>query len=324
MTKAQNGKLKLKKTGGLFGFIFKDKTAAIICASPFIIGFILFMIVPMVLSLYYSFTDFNLMRSDQVTWVGFDNYARALFKNIDPQTGYNLSNSDVFWKSVGQTFTYTILAVPLRLVVALLVAMMLLKTNKLNGFLRSAYYLPSMLGGSVAVAILWRMMFGPSGVINKLIRFIVPGMNYNWLGNEASGVFVLILLAVWQFGSSMLIFLASLKQIPEQLYEAASIDGAKKGRQFFKVTLPLITPTIFFNLVMQMINGLLVFTQAYVVFGQNDPNINPIMLEIYRRAIGYFQAGRGSAMAWILILFVALFTGLLFLTKRFWVYEGGL
>jgi len=221
------GKRELK--GSVFDFLNRDNVAGLVCAMPFIIGFTAFFIVPMGMSLYYSFTNFNLIR--QPRWVGFSNYA-------------NLWSSADFWESIRITFYYTLTSVPLRLFFALMVALMLLKTGKLTGVLRAAYYLPSMLGGSIAVAILWRMMFRADGTINSIISFFSPGFDFPWIFETSTAMWVLVLLAVWQFGSSMLIFLASLKQIPEQLYEAASIDGAGIFRRFFKVTLPLLTPTI--------------------------------------------------------------------------------
>ena len=303
---------KLKKQGGVCDFLNKDNVAGLVCAMPFIIGFIAFFIVPMGMSLYYSFTNFNLIRTPR--WVGFSNYA-GLWGSAD------------FWQSIRITFYYTLTSVPLRLFFALMVALILLKTNKLTGVLRAVYYLPSMLGGSIAVAILWRMMFRADGTINSVISFFSPGFDFPWISDTRTAIWVLVMLAVWQFGSSMLIFLASLKQIPEQLYESASIDGAGSFRRFFMITLPLITPTIFFNVIMQTINGLLMFTQVFVIFGNRG---NPMgatrvyALEMYRQAFLFERAGMASAMAWYMLIIIAALTAILFLTKRFWVYEGGL
>jgi multiple sugar transport system permease protein len=183
-----------------------------------------------------------------------------------------------------------------------------------------------MLGGSIAVAYLWRMIFRPDGVVNSFISLFAPGFDHHWINEPASATFVLVLLAVWQFGSAMLIFLASLKQIPEQLYEAADIDGANRVRKFFKVTLPLLTPTIFFNLVLQTINGLLVFTQVFIIFGQRGfplGSTRVYALQMFRHVFEFREAGIASAMAWYMLVFIAIFTGVLFLTKRFWVYDEG-
>ena len=156
-------------------------------------------------------------------------------------------------------------SVPLRLVFALIVALILVRPTKAVGFYRAAYYLPSIIGGSVAISVLWRRMFAVDGVVNSLLGLIGIPSNLPWLSNTRTAIWTLIILAVWQFGSSMLIFLASLKQIPASLYEAAEIDGASGWRTFFNVTLPLLTPTIFFNLVMQTINGFLAFTQSLII-----------------------------------------------------------
>ena len=146
----------------------------------------------------------------------------------------------------------------------------------------------------------------------------------SWLGDKNTAIWTLILLAVWQFGSSMLIFLSSLKQIPSSLYEAASIDGAGKFRQFFKITLPLLTPTIFFNLVMQMINGFLAFTQSLIIT-QGKPMDTTLFYAVYmyQQSFQFNNAGYGAAMAWVMLLIIGLFTLLLFKTKKFWVYDAG-
>jgi multiple sugar transport system permease protein len=225
------------------------------------------------------------------------------------------------------TFHYTFVAVPLRLIFALMVAMMLLKGSKLTGILRAAYYLPSMIGGSVAAAILWRMTFRADGPLNGFIQIFFPEFSLAWAGDVRTAIYVLILLAVWQFGSAMLIFLASLKQVPDYLYEAADIDGAGRAHKFSKITLPLLTPTIFFNLVMQTISGLLVFAQVFVIFtqrGEPQGSTRVVALQMYRMAFEFQRAGDASAYAWGALIIISLITGILFATKRFWVYDGGL
>lgn len=228
----------------------KESTAGVIFTLPFIMGFLLFMVVPMAISLYYSFCDYNILSPPQFT--GLKNYMEVL-------------KDETFFKAIGVTFYYALVSVPLRLIFALLVAMILLKSTKATGLYRAAYYLPSIIGGSVAVSILWKRMFAIDGVVNSLLSLFGIHSEISWLGNAKTAIWVLIVLAVWQFGSSMLIFLSSLKQIPTTLYEAARVDGAGKFTQFKDITLPLLTPTIFFNLVMQMINGFLAFTQSYII-----------------------------------------------------------
>ena len=287
-----------------------ETKAGLAFTSPFIIGFLLFMIVPMMISLYYSLCDYNILSAP--VFVGLKNYIKMF-------------SDEVFFKTIGVTFFYALISVPLRLAFALLVAMLLLNSSRLTAFYRAAYYLPSIIGGSVAVSILWKRMFAIDGVINKVLAVFGMKDPVSWLGDKNTAIWTLILLAVWQFGSSMLMFLSSLKQIPPSLYEAASIDGAGKFRQFFKITLPLLTPTIFFNLVMQMINGFLAFTQCYIIT-QGKPMNSTLFYTVYmyQQSFEYYNTGYGAALAWVMLLIVGLITAVLFATKRFWVYEEGL
>lgn len=298
-----------KKTLGQW--LNQEHVAGVVCTSPFIIGFFLFMVVPMILSLYYSLCNYNILSPPQFT--GLANYIKAFTQ--DPK----------FVKSICVTFFFALVSVPLRLIFALLVAMILVRKSKLSAFYRAVYYLPSIIGGSVAVAILWKRMFAMDGVINSILRNIGIQTSISWLGNTSTAIWTLIILAVWQFGSSMLIFLASLKQIPSTLYEAAEVDGAKKGSQFWRITLPLLTPTIFFNLVMQMINGFLAFTQCYIIT-QGKPMDSTLFYTVYmyQQSFEFYNTGYGAALAWIMLAIISVVTGVLFATKKLWVYEGGL
>lgn len=304
-----NTKHTRKKTLGQW--MNQEHVAGIICTLPFTIGFLLFMIIPMLLSLYYSLCKYNALSDPE--FIGLANYVKIF--TDDPR----------FWKSLGVTFFFAFVSVPLRLIFALAVAMILVRKSKMSAIYRAVYYLPSIIGGSVAVAILWKRMFAMDGVVNKLLSAIGFETNFSWLGNTKSAIWTLIILAVWQFGSSMLIFLASLKQIPSTLYEAANVDGATKWSQFWKITMPLLTPTIFFNLVMQMINGFLAFTQCYIIT-QGKPMDSTLFYTVYmyEQSFEYHHTGYGAALAWVMLVLIGIVTWVLFVTKKRWVYEGGL
>ena len=295
----------IKKTGNssnIKEWLGKESTAGYVFAMPFIIGVLFFILVPMFSSIYYAFCSYNIVKTER--WVGLDNFL-SMFRDAD------------FYNSLWVTLKFAIISVPLKLAFALIVALILLRGTKLTPFYRAAYYLPSVLGSSVAVAILWKRMFGVDGLINKIF-----GLNIAWLGQTSTAIWVIIILSVWQFGSSMLIFLAAMKQIPSSLYEAARVDGANSVRSFFKITLPLLTPTIFFNLVMQSINGFTVFAQGQIITNGKPMNSTLFyVLYMYQQSFEFNKAGYASAMGWLLISIMLFFTGILFLTKRYWVYE---
>ncbi len=294
--------------GRIVEFINRENIVGLICVMPFLIGFLLFTIVPMAMSLYYSFCDYDILTPP--TFVGFKNYIEMF--TADP----------TYIKSLQVTFFYTVVAVPLRLLFALIVAMLLVKSTKVTGVYRALYYLPSIIGGSVAVSILWKRIFATDGVFNSMLGVFGIDSSFAWLGNTSTAIWVIIILAVWQFGSSMLIFLSALKQIPGSYYEAGKVDGATNIGCFFKITLPLLTPTIFFNLVMQMIQGFLAFTQCFIIT-QGKPMNSTLFYTVYmyQQSFEYRNMGYGSAMAWVMLIIVSVFTLLLFKTKKFWVYE---
>jgi multiple sugar transport system permease protein len=291
---------KLRDNENLVGYVF---------TAPFILGFLIFTLFPIVSSLYYSFTDYNLLESP--SWIGFDNY-QTMFTEDEKIT-----------KSIQVTLTYVAASVPLRLIFALIVAMMLNKAARGIGAYRSAYYLPSLIGGSVAVSIMWQQIFGDKGLVNSLLGVIGIESSTSWIGNPGTALWTLILLSVWQFGSSMLIFLAGLKNIPASLYEAASVDGANSVHRFFKITLPLLSPIILFNLIMQTISAFMTFTPAYIISrGEGGPLDNTLLYSLYlfRRAFSFFEMGYASAMAWVMLIIVGLITLVIFKTSTLWVH----
>lgn len=286
------------------GFWQRNKVAYLFL-TPWFLGLFVLSLIPMLVSLYLSFTNYNLI--NEPTWTGFANYAQMF------------TDDARYMKSLQVTFTYVFLGVPLQLIFALTLALLLNRGVKGLGFFRAIYYVPSLMGGSVAIALLWRQLFGSDGVINDI--FGTEGVS--WITNPETSLYTLIILMVWQFGSPMVIFLAGLKQIPAELYEAASIDGAGNLGKFFKITLPMLTPIILFNMVMQIISAFQAFTPAYIVGGGKGGVLDSTLfytLYLYIHAFQQFNMGYASAMAWILLLIVATFTALIFLTSKKWVH----
>jgi len=275
---------------------------------PWLIGFLGLTIGPMVTSLYLSFTDFDLLTSPD--WVGANNYIRMF------------SNDPKFWTSMRVTMFFVVFSVPLKLAFALAVAMLLNRGIKGLPLYRALFYLPSLLGASVAIAILWRQIFAGDGLINKLLA-MVGIVGPSWISNPNYSLWTLIVLSIWQFGSPMIIFLAGLRQIPTDMYEAASLDGASKWRQFVKITLPLLTPVVFFNAIIQTIEAFKSFTPAFIISGGTGNPINSTLfytLYLYQEAFGFFRMGYASALAWVLLALVGLFTAFSFLTSKYWVH----
>nr|WP_236638549.1 sugar ABC transporter permease [Mangrovicoccus ximenensis] len=276
--------------------------------SPWLIGFFCLTIGPALGSLYLSFTDYDLLSSPR--FVGVANYVRMA--TADPNFG----------AAMKVTFLYVALSVPLKLAFALGVAMMLNRGLRGLPIYRAIFYLPSLLGASVAIAVLWRQLFAADGLVNDLLwTFGIEGPS--WISNPNYSLYTLVILSVWQFGSPMIIFLAGLRQIPHDMYEAASMDGASKRRQFFRITLPLLTPVIFFNLVIQTIDAFKAFTPAFIVSGGTGGPVNSTLfytLYLYQEAFGYFRMGYASALAWVLVAIIAAFTALSFLSTKYWVH----
>lgn len=262
------------------------------------------------MSFYYSFTEFNLFGA--VEFIGFENFIHMFTRNRD------------FFNSLKVTLIYTLISVPLKITFALFIAMVLnMKVKGINTF-RTIYYLPSILGGSVAVSILWKFLFVKDGLINALLKVVGIGP-VEWLGSPDYALYTISLLTVWQFGSSMVLFLAGLKNVPKSLYEAARVDGAGRVRTFIKVTIPLITPIILFNMIMQTINALQEFTAAFVITNGGPVKSTYLYgMMLYREAFEHLNMGYASALSWVLFIFIVILTAIIFKSSSYWThYEDG-
>jgi multiple sugar transport system permease protein len=287
---------------------WRRNAAGYLFLLPWLAGFFGLTLGPTLASLYLSFTSFDLLTPPR--WIGLENYVYMF--TLDPR----------FWQALDVTFTYVLWSVPLKLVVALGLAMVLDKGIRGVGFYRALFYLPSLLGASVAVAVLWRLLFAREGIANQLLA-LVGYQGEAWLHHPDYALYTLVILAVWQFGSPMVIFLAGLRQIPTDLYEAAAMDGASKTRQFLKITLPLLAPVVFFNLVLQTIEAFKAFTQAFIVSGGTGGPIDATLfytLYLYQEAFANFRMGYAATLAWVLLVIIGIFTALAFLTSKYWVY----
>lgn len=289
----------------------KSSLLAFAFLAPWLLGLFALTLGPMLYSLYLSFTDYNLL-APVANWIGFDNYIRIF--TADPRAT----------ESMIVTTIYVVVAVPAILVVSMLVALLL---NSKIGFLtgyRALFYLPSLLGASVAVAALWRVVWGDEGIVNEVLLFF--GIDHaSWVGSPDTALFTIIVLAVWTFGSTMIIFLAGLKQVPHELYEAAQVDGASRVRRFFSITVPMLTPIIFFNTLMVTINAFQAFTPAYVISGGTGGPADSTLfytLYLYQQGFAQLNMGYASALAWVLVAALAIFTGLFFWSSKFWVHYG--
>ncbi|WP_416388426.1 carbohydrate ABC transporter permease [Holtiella tumoricola] len=275
--------------------------------TPWVLGFLIFKLYPMVSSLILSFSDYHLFQGIS-SW-GLDNY-KQIFTDED------------ICKSLIVTFKYAFFTVPLKLMMALFIAYILnFKLKFVNAF-RTAYYIPSILGGSIAISVLWKSLFRDDGLINAMLA-VIGVQGPNWLSDPKWAMFVITLLRIWQFGSAMVIFLAALKGIPEDLYEAGTIDGASKWKQFTSITIPMITPVIFYNLITQLVQAFQEFNGPFVIT-QGGPlgSTTLVSLLIYNRAFKTYEMGMASAMAWVLFICVMVLSGVAFFSQKYWVYYG--
>lgn len=275
---------------------------------PWLIGILVFSLYPFVISFYYSLCDYNPLK--EPIFIGLANYIRLFTKDSD------------FPKSLNATLLYVVYTVPLKLIMSLFVAMLLNKARKGIGILRTIYYLPSLFGGSIAVAILWRIMFADHGMINSWLK-IFGIATVSFLGDPSNALPTLSTLEIWQFGSSMVMFLAALKQVPASLYEAARIDGANATERFFNITIPSISPIIFFCIIMQTINAIQQFTSAFVITNGGPLKSTYMLgLKLYNDGFKLWQMGYASATSWVIFAIVTVFTLVLFASSKYWVFYG--
>ncbi|MFI0815635.1 carbohydrate ABC transporter permease [Streptomyces sp. NPDC021098] len=288
----------------------RETLAGYLFLTPWCVGILVLTLGPMLVSLYLAFTDYNLF--DPPRWVGFKNF-REMF------------GDDRWWTSVEVTLKYVLIGTPLKLLAALGVALLLVKPRKGQGFYRSAFYAPSLIGASVSIGIVWRAIFNDEAIVDKsmsLFGWDVGG----WIGDPDWALPTLITLTVWQFGAPMVIFLAGLKQVPRELYEAAEMDGAGAWRRFRSITLPMISPVLFFNLLLELIHSFQVFTSAVVLAGSGTNTGGPgdsLLVYgwyLYEQGFRNLRMGYAAAMAWMLMLGIGLVTAVLFKTQRGWVH----
>ena len=284
----------------------KREYQAYLYILPWILGFAILQLYPFVSSFIYSFTDYTV--GAKATFQGLANYKKLFTQDKE------------FWNSLKVTILFALYTVPGKLIMALAVAMFLNRDSKGINLIRTLYYIPSLFGGSVAVALLWRLMFLDNGVINAILSALhLPVIQ--WLGDTRYALRTICMLEIWQFGSSMVMFLAALKQVPRSLYEAAEIDGAGKVTRFFHITLPQISPIIFFNLINQTIQALQNFTSAQVITEGGPLKSTYVLgLKLYKEGFSYFKMGYASAISWVVFAAIMIFTLAIFASSKLWVH----
>jgi multiple sugar transport system permease protein len=277
--------------------------------APWLIGLLGITLGPMIYSLYTAFTNYNLLTAPK--WVGFQNFQLLL---QDPQ----------FIQSVKVTVTFTLISVPLVLLSSLGLALLLNTGIRGLSIYRTLFYLPSLLGSSAAIAILWITVFSQPGLFSDVMSFF--GIHTGSLiGNPRTALYTIVVLNVWAFGATMIIFLAALRNVPREYYESAAIDGAGRWQRFRRVTLPLITPALFFNLILGTVMASQTFTSAYIIGGPAGGPAGSLLfytVYIYEEGFANFKMGYASAMAWLMLIALGLFTACCFATARFWVHYG--
>lgn len=289
-----------------------DNKCGYLFISPWLFGFVVFTIYPILSSLYYSFTKYDLLSSPK--WIGFQNFI-------------SIMSDERFYQSMKVTFLFVFIHVPIKLAFALLIAMLFNVKRRGIGVYRTVFYFPSIIGGSIAASVMWRQLFGAEGAFNAiLLAFGIDSGTKSWIGSPDTSLLMIIILAIWQFGSPMLIFLAGIKQIPDSYYEAAEIDGANGIQSFFKITIPCLSPVIFFNFLMQTISGFMSFTQAFIISGGTGGPLDSTLfysLYIYIKAFKYYEMGYACALAWVMLILIAILTKIIFKSSdKFVFYEN--
>lgn len=274
-----------------------NKFTGLFLITPFIIGSILFIIYPFVCSFATGLTEYDSIHSPE--FIGFDNYKKML-------------TDESFLKAVGVTFKYTAIFVPLKIIVSLLTAVLLSMNIKGMGVYRTVFYIPSILGSNLAVAIMWQYLFTKNGLANQFLEMLgIPSVS--WYGDEKYAIFIIILLRLWEFGSTMIIFMTALKNIPKEYYEASRVDGCGSIRAFFSITLPLIKNTIFINVILQTISALQEFNAPYMITSGNPmKSTYTIGMLIYDEMFSYHNAGYANAVSWILFVLTAVIIFIMF------------
>ena len=290
----------------------RNLAVGLLFASPWIVGFAVFTLYPLIMSIYYSFTSFNVVQSP--VWVGLNNYHELFFE--DP----------VFWKSLYNTLYFTVFSVPLCLAAGLGIAMLLNQKIPGQSVFRTLFFLPSIVP-IVASSVLWLWVLNPeSGLVNSLLMQYFGIQGPGWIASPEWSKPSLILMSVWGIGGAMVIFLAGLADVPASLYEVAELDGAGAWAKFRHVTLPMLTPTILFNLVMGLISSFQYFTQVYVMTGGKGSPVDTTMfyaLYLYRNSFYYLRMGYASAMAWMLFVVILAATVGVLVSSRKWVFYHG-
>lgn len=286
--------------------MIKKKYIGLLYLTPWMIGILFFVVYPFAMSLFYSFTDYSMLTEPK--FIGFDNYIKIF------------TDDPIFWSSVKATIKFVFFTVPFKLIFALFVAYVMNAKLKGIGFFRTAYYIPSILGANVAIAVLWQFLFKNDGLVNMVLNSIGIA-NVAWFSSGTGAMLTIVLLRVWQFGSAMVIFLNALTEMPQDLYEAAAIDGASKFRQFFSVTLPQLTPIIFFNLILQLVQAFQEFDGPFLITGGGPMRSTYLLpMYIYDNAFKIFNMGYSSALSWVLFVMIMIFTAILFKTSKNWVF----